>query len=121
MSVQFQIDETPEYLSVRVIGANAMEEIWERFEWVGKLCERANKNKLLFDFTGAPTKLYLAERYFLGEHSQDFMLYNVFKVAAVCKPEQLDPKRFGEVVARNRGVNVRVFTDEESALAWLLQ
>jgi hypothetical protein len=35
------------------------------------------------------------------------------------EPGVIDPRRFGEVVARNRGVNVRVFTDETAARAWL--
>jgi len=31
----------------------------------------------------------------------------------------VDPKRFGETVAVNRGVNVRAFTEMKQALAWL--
>ena len=40
-------------------------------------------------------------------------------IAYVGREPFLDPGRFGEVVARNRGVNVRVFTDEPAARAWL--
>ncbi len=32
----------------------------------------------------------------------------------------VDPRRFGEFVARNRGVNCRVFTDLDEAQRWLL-
>ncbi len=40
-------------------------------------------------------------------------------IAFVGKEPILDPRRFAEVVARNRGVNVRSFTDEPAARAWL--
>lgn len=40
-------------------------------------------------------------------------------IAFLGRNDVLDPKRFGEVVARNRGVNVRVFSDENEARAWL--
>jgi hypothetical protein len=32
----------------------------------------------------------------------------------------IDPNRFGEIVATNRGANVKVFTDDPMALEWLL-
>jgi hypothetical protein len=121
MSVQFHIEEMSNYLAVRVIHADAIEEIWRHFEWIGKFCKRTNKNKLLLDFTGAPTRIYFMERYFLGVESQDFMLYKLTKVAAVGRPEQFDKKRFGETVARNRGVNAFVFTNVEDAEEWLLK
>lgn len=40
-------------------------------------------------------------------------------VAVVASEQFVDPRRFGEVVARNRGLNLRVFTDMDEATAWL--
>lgn len=40
-------------------------------------------------------------------------------IAFVGREGLIDPGRFGEVVARNRGVNVRVFVDETEGRAWL--
>jgi len=40
-------------------------------------------------------------------------------IALVATEALVDPRRFGEVVARNRGLNVRVFTDMDEATAWL--
>jgi len=45
----------------------------------------------------------------------------VVKVAVVGRPEQLDYKKFGEIVALNQGVNGRVFTNVEDAEEWLLE
>ncbi len=39
--------------------------------------------------------------------------------AVVFHPALVDPRRFGEMVARNRGVNIRVFTEVGEAIAWL--
>jgi hypothetical protein len=40
-------------------------------------------------------------------------------LAFLGKEPIVDPARFGEVVARNRGVNARAFTNEVEARAWL--
>ena len=40
-------------------------------------------------------------------------------LAFVGKEPIVDPRRFGEAVARNRGVNARAFLDEATARAWL--
>ena len=41
------------------------------------------------------------------------------KFAYVLKAPVLDPKRFGETVALNRGMNVKVFETVDAARAWL--
>lgn len=41
------------------------------------------------------------------------------RLAAVGHEPLIDPQRFGEDVAVNRGVNLRVFTDFGAARAWL--
>ena len=42
-------------------------------------------------------------------------------IAMVGTTATVDPKRLGELVARNRGGNVRVFTDYDEAREWLRQ
>ena len=41
------------------------------------------------------------------------------RFAMVAPPELIDPHKFGVTVARNRGLDVDVFTSEGDALAWL--
>jgi len=120
MSIQFQIEETPDYLSVRVTGEGTADEVWRQYDSIAEHCNRANKNKLLVNYTEAYEELSLWDRYFLGERAQIFA-YQRIKVAAVLRPDQLDPKRFGEMVAQNRGVNYRAFPNTEDALEWLLK
>jgi len=120
MSIQLQIEEMPDYLAAKFTGAGAAEEMWRQFGVIAEHCKRANKNKLLLDSTETYGNLSLADRYHLGDVAEIFMCYKLIKVAYVGRPEQLDPKRFGEMVARNRWVNVRVFTSVEDAEEWLM-
>src|SRR5215813_11865846 len=115
MSIQLQIKEMPDYLVVSFVGSGAREDFWLQFELIPEYCKRANKNKLLLDYMGAYRygEVELADRYFFGEHAQILARCNAVKVAVVARPERVDPERFAEVVARNRGINLRIFTSVE--------
>jgi hypothetical protein len=120
MSVQLRIDEMPGYLIVRFIGAGATEEVGRQFESLAEKCKNTKKNRLLLDFTEVPADISLVDRYDLGRRTQVFAQYKC-KVAALCKPERHDSQCFLETVARNRWVELRVFTNVEDALEWLLK
>jgi hypothetical protein len=121
MSIQLQIEETPGYLVAKFTGSGATEETWRQFELIAEHCKRANKNKLLLDFVGADADVSLANRYYFGDKVEIFMFYKLIKVAVAVRPELLDSRRFGEMVARNRWVNARVFTSAKDAEMWLLK
>jgi hypothetical protein len=42
------------------------------------------------------------------------------RLALLGHEPMIHPERFGEIVARNRGADARVFTDETEAIRWLL-
>jgi hypothetical protein len=121
MGFQLQIEEKPDYLAVKFTGVGTAEGVWRRYELIAERCKRANKNKLLLDFTEANVEASLADKYILGQQAQIFARYKVTKAAAVARPEQIDPERFGEMVALNRRVNGRVFTNAEDAVEWLFK
>jgi hypothetical protein len=79
MSIQFQIEELPDYLAARFTGVGAAEEIWQRFGFVGERCKRANKNKLLLDIWEAEWEGTLASRFLLGDESEVFLDYKLIK------------------------------------------
>jgi hypothetical protein len=118
--MKIHLEEIIGYLAVRFTGAGTVEEAWRQFEAIAERCESANKNKLLLDFTEVQAEISLADRYFFGERTKIFARH-ASKVAAVGRPDQLDPRRFGEMVAQNRWVNVRAFTNPEDAAKWLLE
>jgi SpoIIAA-like len=121
MSFQLQIEETPGYHVARFTGTGTVEEAWRQFELIAENSKCANKNKLLLDFTEAHAEISFADRYFLVKEMRIFERHKVVKVAVVGRPEQLDYKKFGEIVALNQGVNGRVFTNVEDAEEWLLE
>ena len=83
---------------------------------------RENKIKTLLaditELTGfeSPTT---TERYLFGERFAVEAM-GMVKVAMVARPEVIHPRRFGVLVARNRGLLSEVFNSEADAIAWLL-
>jgi lipid-A-disaccharide synthase-like uncharacterized protein len=112
MSVELQIEETPNYLAARFTGAGVAEEFTRRLVLIAEHCKRANKNKLLLDFWEAHAiGLSMANKYFFGEETQIFLDCKLMKLAIVARPERADPRRFGEMVIRNRWIQMgRCFT-----------
>jgi hypothetical protein len=120
MSFRLQMEQMPGYLAARFIGAGAPGEASLQFESIAERCELTKNDKLLIDTTGYDVKVSVTDRYFMGTSSQIFACRRI-KVAFVSRPEQIDPRKFGALVARNRGVIVDVFTDFQAAEEWLLK
>ena len=112
------MEETPGYLVARFTGAGVPGEAAQQYEFIVEQCKRANNNKLLIDITEYTVNASIANRFYAGERFGIFARYGI-KVAVVCTLEQVDPERFGELVARNRGVTLRTFTDFRAAKEWL--
>ena len=73
--------------------------------------------------TGDPEPL---ERFYYGRYVADAVSQTINRTrievprfAYVLHPPMLDPKRFGETVAVNRGMRIKVFDDIEQAESWL--
>src|ERR1700741_1373409 len=120
MSVQLQIEEAPGYLIARFIGIGTVGDIERQFELLAEKRKGANKNKLLLDFTEAPTDISLVGTYELGKRTLVFAQFKC-KVAGVCKSDHHDSACFLATVAQNRWVDLRVFTNLEDAEKWLLK
>ena len=121
MSIQlFQIEQMRGYLAAKFIGSGVAEDVWQEFRFIAEYCKRTKNNKLLIDGTRFNEKLSITERYLAAEESRVFALYGI-KVAVVDILERIDPQKFAEMAARNRGVNLRVFTDFQAAEEWLLE
>jgi hypothetical protein len=120
MNVQLQMEQMPGYLAARFIGAGERGEALQQVESIAEHCKRTKNNKLLIDITRLDAKVSLVDRFFAGERLSIFAR-NGIKVAVVARPEQVDPQKFGILVARNRGVNVDGFSDFQAAEEWLLK
>ncbi len=83
--------------------------------------------RVLFDGRQVTGDVDLLERYFYGDFvSRVSTLLPAHavpqapKFAYVLEHPVLDPNRFGETVARNRGMSVRAFDNIDDALEWLM-
>lgn len=86
-------------------------------------CLLYNKKKILVDITKVTGNVPFFERFqyaeALAQYKAKHALTEVSKIALLGKEPLVDKKRFGETVAVNRGVNIKVFTELNDALIWL--
>lgn len=84
---------------------------------------RVNRiGRLLADVTGLVgfTAPSLLDRFLLAEEWADAAKGEV-TLALVVKPEHIDPRHFGVVVATDAGLVTETFTTEHEALEWLMK
>jgi hypothetical protein len=122
MNIQLQIEERPGYLLARFTGDGEVADICKKFSLIAERCKDANIHRLLLDWVGPYEDASVWESYLLGKGAQIFIPYRL-KIASVSQSTDLDPQNLGlgELVARNRGVDVRAFTDIKEAEEWLLE
>ncbi len=85
-----------------------------------KECQARKTKLLLVDLSPLVSgRIPTIERFVVGLEAAS-LSPQVARLAAVLRPDQIDPDRFGERVARNRGLDTRVFTDLKEARTWLL-
>lgn len=87
---------------------------------IGDIAIRSEMNKskgILVDGREITGQMSFVDRYRAGYKAANSWL--MVPVAIVGSETLVDPGRLGEMVARNRGVNVRVFTEITEAERWL--
>jgi hypothetical protein len=83
--------------------------------------DTAGKYHVLVDTRGADVRLSTTEIYELGVTvAAEPDLAGKKKFALLVPPEEKVNADFFETVSRNRGANLRVFTDFETAITWLI-
>lgn len=87
------------------------------------VCLQYNKKKVLVDITHVIGNVPFFDRFqyaeALAQYKAKHALSEVSKIALVGLEPVIDKNRFGETVAVNRGVNIKVFTELGEALAWI--
>jgi hypothetical protein len=125
MCIEIDIVLESEYVCLRCTGPCSLAE-------VKKICSQAvdvvlehEMPKVLVDANGVTGNLSTMDRFKSAEYLADDIIQRALgkltKIAFVAKVPPLDPERFGETVARNRGVNAKATTDIDEAIMWLGQ
>jgi hypothetical protein len=119
MDVSFR-DET-RFVWAQFTGTWNLDELPGLLANILKECGTRRCNLLLIDILSVKNdQISTFERYKMGLGAAS-MSGGVRRMATVARPDQIDPQHFGETVARNRGMNIRIFGEVEPAQAWLLQ
>jgi hypothetical protein len=126
MSMLLKIRPESSLLNVGAKGEFSLKEAKRTFLEMLEAVSLHKTKKVLFDgrkLTGRPETM---ERFYYGEFAAqsvaNFAKRGVSlatQFAYVLKEPVLDPRRFGETIAVNRGMIVRVFDTLEDALKWL--
>jgi hypothetical protein len=113
------------YLSINVSGHYSVSDSKKMFtESLEKLME-TNLSKAFFNVCKVKGKITTMNRYELAEYAAieaiNFTLKGLSQLAIAFYGIEpiIDPERFGELVAKNRGLNIRVTIDKNEALQFL--
>jgi len=114
------LDE-PRFLWAQYTGPWTIEELVGTAAPVVAECQSRKQALILFDCTLLrPRPMAVGERFQLA--SSILLSIGIVKKVAFAAPASIiDSEKFGERVARNRGVNLRVFEEVERAKHWLLE
>jgi len=118
MSVKVKIEEKKDYLEVIVAGTFGLQDLKEVVDALKDAQEKYNATKILVDVSGLSGELVELDRFRIGEYAADVLSRNV-RFAMLADDVRIN--KFFENVATNRGLNVIVVSDRQSALDWLLK
>ena len=126
MSMLQETHPDGDLLRVHATGEFSLEEAKRNFLEMMEAVAAHSSKRVLVDgqtVTGNPRAM---ERFLYGEFTADAVTEHQtrsasgpIRFACVLKEPVLDPKRFGETVAVNRGMLIRVFDNLEEAIHWL--
>ena len=127
MSVSIEVRADPAVLYVAGSGQFTFADARLRFLQMLDAVDRNKATKVLFDGRQVKGKPETIERFWYGEFAAQavnrYMIEGAVRrapqFAYVLHEPVLDPKRFGETVAVNRGMWVKAFDNLEDAREWL--
>ncbi len=81
----------------------------------------ASRYGILYDVRNATVRVALAEWFFLPRELEVLQTQPTrsVKVAVLIPPEQMEEYKFYENVTSNIGLSVKIFLDEDEAIAWM--
>jgi len=126
--MDLQITSHSNYLYVQVYGQVSLSDANAKFKQVLKAVVQNQSTRILVNCTELSGNLSTSDRYlhseFAAKQIREYRQEHTFpsvRFAYVLNTEIADPRRFGEIVAHNRGIIVKTFMSEQDALQWLLK
>jgi len=114
-AVEYQREGT--WLHVRCSGSGSVLQLVAVLKTIGQMVAIEPVEAVLIDLRDLTVSLSVGGRYTLGAAVAEH--WPGPPVVLVAAAAMVDSERFGELVARSRGVDGRVLTDIDEARAWL--
>jgi hypothetical protein len=105
------------YIYASYDGQYEYEKLLELAKEAAKSCNQDKPAKVLANLLNMTGKVEPFDRFKLGVQGAKIFRNTIAQVAAVYHQTEID--RFAENTAVNRGMNTRIFSNIEDALAWL--
>jgi hypothetical protein len=121
--IQVEVRLHPGHVELACSGPYSRAEAFRVGEQAYREAGAAGRRSVLVDVRGVKGRVpTFFDRFDIGTHiaEQHFAQQPRVRLAILGREPMIHPERFGELVARNRGADARVFTDEAEALKWLL-
>lgn len=123
MSITTQVNVEPTHILITCAGSYDQTEAEQIFCMAFETAARQKVQRLLFDCRKVTGELSTMDRFDLAEYVSMLVLERTdaesVRIAIVGDEPLVDPSRFGETVAVNRGVTGKVTTDLNEAMEWL--
>ena len=109
----------PGCLLVLVRGRQIVENKSATIQAIAEEARKASVRAALLDTREVPGPVSFMDRFQLGALAGRYL--SGVSIGVLARPDQADPQKIGQLVAKNRGVAVEVFTDPAAAEAWIKQ
>ncbi len=122
---KYSFEVKDEYLNVTVSGHFSLSEAKKMYTDSLEILLENKLAKLFFNVFKVEGKVSFIDRFHLGEfaafESINYMGKGLLRITVSMygKEPIIDPERFGEIVARNRGLNLKVTTTKKEAFQFL--
>lgn len=123
MSYELIIKKEPDYLHVQVIGIRTLATVIDMARDVVAACDEHGYRKALVDVREMIGRLEFHESYQIGTKDLQKLRRAGRKtqVSIIDREENRPRFEFLETVARNRLFNIRIFSNDDEAVNWLLE
>jgi hypothetical protein len=125
MALELKIETRPDYLLMTYKGLYVQTLAHEFTDQVLEACVRHRPAKVLIDFREVTGVLTTMERFAgVSIAVTKYLTARLSGTIRACRfvmiaqPPLMDPQRFEETVALNRGLNFRIFSKIEDGIAW---
>lgn len=116
MNFDLSVADGPDHARVKVAGTPTIDQVLSMIHLLGVDSGSWEHEAVLVDLREVHTEFTPQEQFQLGQEAA-CSLAHLRKVASLVPRERIT--RISEKAAQRNGTNVRVFSDEQEALAWL--